>query len=222
AWAEAMCRELGVKALHLEVEQANAKARALYLALGFVDYNHYLMTCWLNKPPAADYQPPQENFVTGQPVQAGDDALTITFTPAQNTDIERLVELRQEAGTEGQANSHAALEQVINNSSLGRVWLIEMDNQAVGYVAVTFSYSLEFHGRDALLDELYLRPEAQALGKPSLKFAQGQGQALGVNALHAEMARANIAAQNLYRAADFEDDDSYLMTKWIGKMMRDA
>ncbi|NJN97294.1 MAG: GNAT family N-acetyltransferase [Anaerolineales bacterium] len=37
AWAEAMCRELGVKALHLEVEQANAKARALYLTLGFVE-----------------------------------------------------------------------------------------------------------------------------------------------------------------------------------------
>lgn len=204
AWAEAVCRELGVKALHLEVEQANTKARALYLALGFVDYNRYLMTCWLNRPPLAD-----------------DDFFKPEFISAQNTDIERLVGLRQEAGAEGQANSLAALEQVLNNDSLGQVWLIEVQQQPVGYVVVTFSYSLEFHGRDALLDELYLRPAAQALGEASLKFTQAQSQALGVNALHAEMTRANIAAQNLYRAAGFEDDDSYLMTKWIGKMRRD-
>lgn len=212
AWTETMCQELGVKALHLEVEQANTKARALYLALGFVDYNHYLMTCWLNSPPATN---PRSSA-------AEDDSFKPRFIPAQNTDIERLVELRQEAGAEGQANSRAALEQVINNDLLGRVWLIEIQQQSVGHVAVTFSYSLEFHGRDALLDELYLRPAVQALGWKSHKFAQAQSQALGVNALHAEMARTNIAAQALYRTAGFEDDDSYLMTKWIKKMRRDT
>jgi GNAT superfamily N-acetyltransferase len=226
AFAEEMCRELGVKALHLEVEQANVKARALYLAVGFVDYQHYLMTCWLKRPPthstlplvagqAADHRPPPDAFGIDDAAQAGDDYPNITFTSAQNADIEMLVRLRHEAGAEGQANSRAALGHVINDDSLGRVWLIETDHQPVGYMVVTFSYSLEFHGRDALLDELCLRPSAQALGKPSLKFAQAQCQALGVNALHTEMERANILAQNLYRAVDFEDDDSYLMTKWI-------
>ncbi|MCK6624392.1 MAG: GNAT family N-acetyltransferase [Anaerolineae bacterium] len=226
AFAEEICRELGVKALHLEVEQANAKARALYLAVGFVDYQHYLMTCWLKRPPthsagsgqATDRRPPQDVFEIRNTTQAGNDSFNITFTSAQNSDIEILVRLRQESGAEGQASSRAALGQVINDDSLGRIWLIETDHQPVGYVVVTFSYSLEFHGRDALLDELYLRPSAQAFSKPSLKFAQAQCQALGVNALHAEMERANTQAQNLYRAVDFEDDDSYLMTKWLNDL----
>ncbi len=212
-WAEAACRELGVKALHLEVEQSNSKAHALYRVLGFVDYNHYLMTCWLNRPPTAD---PFDKLRAGRRLlPADDDSFKPRLISAQNTDIERLVRLRQESGVSSQIESRAALGQVINNSSLGRIWLIEVDSQPVGYVAVTFSYSLEFHGRDALLDELYLRPSAQALGKLGLKFAKSQCQALGVNALHAEMERANISVQQLYRVADFEDDDSYLLTKWI-------
>ncbi|MCQ3975641.1 MAG: hypothetical protein DPW09_19570 [Anaerolineae bacterium] len=223
AWAEAMCRELGVKALHLEVEQANAKARALYLAVGFVDYRHYLMTCWLKRPPTtapfdrlrAGRRPLQDISVTHNVLQADDKYPDITFTSAKNADIETLVKLRQESGAEGQANGRAALGQIINDASMGRIWLIETDHQPVGYVAVTFSYSLEFHGRDALLDELYLRSSAQTLGQSALKFVQAQCQALGVNALHVEMERANTQAQNLYRAVGFEDDDSYLMTKWI-------
>jgi GNAT superfamily N-acetyltransferase len=218
AFAEEMCRELGVKALHLEVEQANIKARALYLAVGFVNYQHYLMTYWLKRPPTANRRPPPDAFDIDVAVPVGDDSLNVTFKSAQNSDLEQLLALRQESGAEGQANSRAALGHVINDGSLGRVWLIETDYQPVGYVAVTFSYSLEFHGRDALLDELYLRPSAQAFSKRSLKFAQAQCQALGVNALHAEMERANIQAQSLYRVVGFEDDDSYLMTKWLNDL----
>ncbi len=223
AWAETICRELGVKALHLEVEQANIKAHTLYLALGFVDYSHYLLTCWLNRPPAADpfdklrasRRPPHEILGINDAAQAGDNSPNFTFTPAQNSDIELLVRLRQEAEAEGQGESRVVLGQVINDGALGRVWLIEADSQPVGYVAITFSYSLEFHGRDALLDELYLHPSAQAFGEPSLKFAQAQCRALGVNALHAEMERADIPTQQLYHVAGFEDDDSFLMTKWM-------
>ncbi len=200
AFAEEMCRTLGVKALHLEVERENTKARSLYLAVGFRDYNHYLMTCWLADAQSHSSGPAE-----------------VAFKPAQNSDIELLVGLRQEAGAEGQANSRTSLGQVVGDNGLGRIWLVETLDQPVGYVAVTFSYSLEFHGRDALLDELYLRPSAQAFDRPSLRFAQAQCQVLGVNALHVEMERTNAPAQSLYRAAGFADDDSYLMTKWLLK-----
>lgn len=198
AFAEEMCRMLGVKALHLEVERENTKAHALYLAVGFRDDNHYLMTCWLADAHSHSSDPAE-----------------VTFKPARNSDIELLIELRQEAGAEGQANSRTSLGQVVGDNGLGWIWLVEALDQPVGYMAVTFSYSLEFHGRDALLDELYLRPSAQAFARPSLRFAQAQCQALGVNALHVEMERANAPAQSLYRAAGFVDDDSYLMTKWL-------
>ncbi|MCL4295042.1 MAG: GNAT family N-acetyltransferase [Anaerolineae bacterium] len=195
AFAEEMCRKLGVKALHLEVEQENVKAHTLYTDLGFVDYRHYLMTCWLAEDQSQPFSHPPE----------------VTFQRGQKTDSGILANLRQEAG----AGSQAAVERLVGEDGLGQIWLIHVAGQPVGYMAVTFSYSLEFHGRDALLDELYLHDPYRHLGVSSLKFAKARSRSLGVNALHVEIERDNLPAQALYRAAGFVDDDSYLMTKWI-------
>ena len=45
--AEAWCREVGVNALHLEVERHREPALELYRRRGFEDYGRYLMTKWL-------------------------------------------------------------------------------------------------------------------------------------------------------------------------------
>ena len=39
------------------------------------------------------------------------------------------------------------LEKIVGDSSLGRVWLINHEDEAIGYLVVTFGYSLEYHGR---------------------------------------------------------------------------
>jgi ribosomal protein S18 acetylase RimI-like enzyme len=44
ALVEEKCRQLQLKALHLESERTNAGATALYLKLGFVDYDRRLLT----------------------------------------------------------------------------------------------------------------------------------------------------------------------------------
>jgi len=49
AFAEDACRALGVRALHLEVERANAAAYGLYRKVGFVDHERYLLTKRLTK-----------------------------------------------------------------------------------------------------------------------------------------------------------------------------
>jgi ribosomal protein S18 acetylase RimI-like enzyme len=199
AFAEALCRERGVRALHLEVERENSKARALYTALGFVDYGHYLMTCWLA----------EENF---PPVPHSPEA---AVQPVRETDSDTLVKLRQQAGA---GNPAEEVEQFTADETLGRAWLIQAEDRAVGYVALTFSYSLEFHGRDALLDELYVRdPYQPNLGVTGLLAAQVWARSQGIKAIHVEVKRDNEPAQALYRAAGFTDDDSYLLTKWIEK-----
>jgi ribosomal protein S18 acetylase RimI-like enzyme len=45
--AEAYCREMGVNALHLEVEGHREQALELYRRRGFEDFDRYLMTKWL-------------------------------------------------------------------------------------------------------------------------------------------------------------------------------
>lgn len=41
------CADLGIRALHLEVERANQRAQAVYHQFGFVDHDRYLLTKWL-------------------------------------------------------------------------------------------------------------------------------------------------------------------------------
>src|ERR1700730_16064853 len=50
-----------------------------------------------------------------------------------------------------------ALVPLLSEDAIGRAWLIHVGGATVGYVVVTFGWSLEFHGKDALVDELYVR-----------------------------------------------------------------
>jgi ribosomal protein S18 acetylase RimI-like enzyme len=49
--AEAYCREMGVNAMHLEVERHRETALELYRRSGFEDYGRYLLTKWLGGMP---------------------------------------------------------------------------------------------------------------------------------------------------------------------------
>lgn len=108
-----------------------------------------------------------------------------------------------------------ALAGLVRAPDLGRVWLIEEGDEPVGYVALTFGYSLEFHGRDAFVDELFVRAEwrGRGAGTAALRFVMDACPGLGVQALHLEVERVNTAAQALYRRFGFHDHDRYLMTR---------
>lgn len=86
-------------------------------------------------------------------------------------------------------------------------------------MVLAFSFSFEFGGRDAFIDELYVEPEyrRRGLGARALQFVEEACLTLGVSAVHLEVTRKNDAALKLYRNAGFRDHDRYLMTKWIPK-----
>jgi GNAT superfamily N-acetyltransferase len=112
-----------------------------------------------------------------------------------------------------------ALAALLDNDSFGRAWLIEDGGTALGYVVLTLGYSLEYHGRDAFVDELYIREayRGRGLGRLTLELLEATCRELGVQALHLEVDRANTVAQEVYRRAGYEDNDRYLMNKWIAK-----
>jgi ribosomal protein S18 acetylase RimI-like enzyme len=113
--------------------------------------------------------------------------------------------------------ARAALVGLLSNPELGRVWIIEVEGGAVGYVVLAFGYSLEFHGRDAFIDELFVKAShrRQGIGTRALQFCIEVCPGLGVHALHLEVERHNTAAQAVYRRAGFKDHDRYLLTKWF-------
>jgi GNAT superfamily N-acetyltransferase len=113
--------------------------------------------------------------------------------------------------------ARGALEALVGDETLGRVWVIRAGGAAIGYVVLTLGYSLEYGGRDACIDELYVREayRGQGGGSRTLSFVAEVCRALGVCALHLEVERANRGAYGVYRKAGFVDHDCYLMTKRI-------
>ena len=109
-----------------------------------------------------------------------------------------------------------AVGQLLRDTSLGRVWLIEADKQVAGYIVMCFDYSLEHGGRGAWVDEFFVRPShrRRGIGSQVLDLFLEQAKAVGVTTVHLEVNHDNPAIE-LYRRKGFEDHHRYLMTKWI-------
>jgi ribosomal protein S18 acetylase RimI-like enzyme len=144
------------------------------------------------------------------------------FTLADASNVELLIELMREfyaiehlVFDEGAAR--LALGQILSDSRFGVIHLVRVDEAAAGYLVVTFGFSLEFRGRDAFIDELYLRENfrGRGIGKASLELAVAVCRQEGISALHLEVDRVNTRARGLYRQAGFRDHDRYLLTKWL-------
>lgn len=135
-------------------------------------------------------------------------------------DVERVAAFMHAFHAEsGYALDHAAADRalatLVADPGLGRLWVIEHDESPAGYVAVTFGFSLEYLGRDAFIDDLYLEPACRGagLGTRVLEAVESECRALGVNALHLEVERGNEAARSLYRRRGFRSNDRLLLTK---------
>jgi ribosomal protein S18 acetylase RimI-like enzyme len=107
-----------------------------------------------------------------------------------------------------------AIREMLDQPGLGRIWLVAQP-EVVGYVAVTFGFSLEFLGRDAFIDEFFIRPRFRGagLGTRVLAALEPECRALDVRALHLEVERENPFAQRLYRRQGYRDNDRRLLSK---------
>ncbi|MET0645664.1 MAG: GNAT family N-acetyltransferase [Pyrinomonadaceae bacterium] len=111
----------------------------------------------------------------------------------------------------------AALAQLFANDAYGLAYLMLSGAEVAGYFVITFGFSLEFRGRDAFIDELFVKDEfrGRGAGAAAIRFAEGLCRERGVRALHLEVERSNTGAQSVYRRAGFRDHDRYLLTKWL-------
>ena len=100
---------------------------------------------------------------------------------------------------------------------LGSVYLLRAGAEAAGYLVLTFGFSLEFHGRDALVDELYVREahRGAGLGTRLLHAIEEACRAAGIHALHLEVDHANPRAKALYHREGYRDHGRHLLTKWL-------
>lgn len=115
------------------------------------------------------------------------------------------------------AAARRATLRLLREPERGRIWLAIHGEQLVGYVILTFAYSIEFHGLNAFVDELYMEPEARGLGlgTKALALAEAACVELGISYLHLEVERRKVDVQEMYRKHGFKDHDRFLMTKTL-------
>ena len=142
------------------------------------------------------------------------------------TDLESLLALMREyyefdGLAFDEVRARRALANLLENDTFGHVWLIVDAGVAIGYAAVTLGYSLEYLGRDAFVDEIYLRAShrGRGIGSRMLAVIENACRAAGVQALHLEVRRGNVDAQRAYLKAGFEHRDRYLLTKRISPVV---
>jgi ribosomal protein S18 acetylase RimI-like enzyme len=148
--------------------------------------------------------------------------VNVLFQLLSDRELPALLELMREFYAQQQMHfdesaASLAVTRGLNNPDLAQIYLIFRGAELAGYFALTFCFSLEFHGRFALLDELYLREpyRRQKLGKAVVGFAEDLCRKAGIQAVRLEVGRDNEGAQSLYRAVGFKQDVRNLMTKWL-------
>ena len=118
--------------------------------------------------------------------------------------------------------ARAALTGLLQDPPFGRVWLICAGDNVVGYIVLTFGYSLELLGRDAFVDEFFILEShrGQGWGRKAIEFVEEAARALEIRAIHLEVTRHNTSAQQFYPKLGFEDRGHHLMSKWIDRNLQ--
>lgn len=108
----------------------------------------------------------------------------------------------------------------ISNSELGKLWVIYLEDKIVGYIILTFGFSFEYEGRDAFIDEFFIKEgfRNQGIGRQTMELIDVQAKELGINAIHLEVERQNQKGNRLYLSQGYKSNDRMLLTKRIGRL----
>lgn len=110
----------------------------------------------------------------------------------------------------------AALDVLFSGEVQAACWLIGPRRAPVGYIAVSFGFSIQLGGRDARIDEFFIRQavRGRGMGSQVLEVLLPTLKQMGVRALHMDVPTDNERAQKLYRRAGFRAREKYhLMTR---------
>lgn len=117
------------------------------------------------------------------------------------------------------ATRQGALQPLLEGSPYGAAYLVGPRRAPIGYVIVTFGWSIEFGGLDAFIDEIFIRPgvRRRGVGGDVLSALPKALADAGIRAMHLEVDRENPSVQRLYQRAGFRPRDRYmLMSRRLG------
>lgn len=111
--------------------------------------------------------------------------------------------------------SERNLNEFICNKSLGRLWIIDVDKNSVGYVVFSFGFSFEYQGKDAFIDEIFIKEEfrRRGIGTKTMEFIEIKAKEFQIKAIHMEVEKDNQKAKRLYLKQGYSGNNRELLTR---------
>jgi len=139
----------------------------------------------------------------------------VTIRRANLADLEVLLVLSAEFNeidrhTHDPVRVRKAIEPLLTSDDLGVVYIFGDD---LGYALVTWGYSIESGGQDALLDEIYIRQQGEGLGGQLLDEVLADLAARELPRVFLETEAHNEAVRRFYTRHGFQTEDSIWMSK---------
>jgi GNAT superfamily N-acetyltransferase len=107
-----------------------------------------------------------------------------------------------------------AMQPLLADDTYGVVWLVVDDHdQPAGYAVVTWGYAIESGGRDALLDEIYVRDREHGRGGELIETILDDCRRRGLSQMFLETESHNERVRAFYARHGFVVDPSIWMSR---------
>jgi GNAT superfamily N-acetyltransferase len=107
------------------------------------------------------------------------------------------------------------LAELLTHPKYGSVFLIKQGSEILGYAVLCFGFSLEYGGRDAFIDEFFIRKDFRnkKIGGEILDYLCKYARTTGIKALHIEVKEKYKEAERLYERKGFSLHSSKFLSK---------
>lgn len=102
---------------------------------------------------------------------------------------------------------------LLRDDRFGSVWVAEVDGNLDGYAVAAWGWSVEIGGREAVLDEVYVRTRGRGTGRALIAALEDGCRAQGVRRIFLETERPNEDARRLYTRLGYATEPSVWMAK---------
>ncbi|MER3554868.1 MAG: hypothetical protein C4331_11110 [Meiothermus sp.] len=150
------------------------------------------------------------------------DTQNFTLRPASLEDAPKLLEFIRlyyayDGIPFGEPSIRRGLNTLLQDTSLGRAFLIQDGEEDAGYAILTFGFDLEFGGRQATVTDVFIKESHRSKGLESRVFAQLEQicRSLGIGALELQVEENNLEARAFYKTLGFQAHERIPMSKML-------
>lgn len=114
------------------------------------------------------------------------------------------------------------LRRMLRNPACGQIWIVQDGAKALGYVAFSFHYDVEFGGAEGVITDLFLRRgyRRRGLGGRLLATVDDYCRSTGIRSMELQVIRGNRAAEAFYRKHGFKKLARHIMARELPRFVR--